>query len=175
MPDLVAPTVRLHAAWLDAHDEWGPGRHEDGFGLRPSDDVNSAVGFAAWLARLADESKPTQPSAADQARCIYRWIVEDGRVAGGIALRYGLGDYVRRFGHIGYGVRPSARRRGLASWALGRMLVEARGRGLERVLLVCAADNLASAKTIERCGGVLEDVRDTEHGRARHYWIETGG
>ncbi|MET8324312.1 hypothetical protein [Micromonospora sp. NPDC005189] len=23
MPELVAPTVRLHTAWLAAHDEWG--------------------------------------------------------------------------------------------------------------------------------------------------------
>jgi len=25
MPDLVAPTARLHIAWLEAHEEWGPG------------------------------------------------------------------------------------------------------------------------------------------------------
>ncbi|MGC5019314.1 hypothetical protein [Micromonospora sp. DT47] len=29
MPELVAPTVRLHAAWLEARDEWGPGALED--------------------------------------------------------------------------------------------------------------------------------------------------
>ncbi|MEU4715850.1 hypothetical protein AB0F73_19625 [Micromonospora purpureochromogenes] len=39
MPELIAPTVHLHAAWLEAHDEWGPGVHEDGFGLLPSDEV----------------------------------------------------------------------------------------------------------------------------------------
>src|SRR3954447_4029356 len=48
-----------------------------------------------------------------------RWIVEDGRVLGGIALRHIFDDDI---GHIRYGVRPSARRRGLAGWALGEML-----------------------------------------------------
>jgi hypothetical protein len=48
MPELIAPTTRLHAAWLEAHAEWGPGQHEDGFGLGPSDEVASPSGFAAW-------------------------------------------------------------------------------------------------------------------------------
>jgi hypothetical protein len=41
MPELIAPTACLHAAWLGAHAEWGPGAHEDGFGLLPSDEVDS--------------------------------------------------------------------------------------------------------------------------------------
>jgi predicted acetyltransferase len=31
--------------------------------------------------------------------------------------------------------------------------------------------HLASARVIEKSGGVLEDVRDTELGRTRRYWI----
>ena len=54
---------------------------------------------------------------------------------GGAALRYGDEDeYVRWAGHIGYGIRPSARRRGLATLAMNGLLDEARGRGMERVL-----------------------------------------
>ena len=161
MPDLIAPTTRLHSAWRDAHAEWGPGLHEDGFGLAPTDEVDSPTGFAAWIARLADES--------ERATC--RWIVEDDQVLGGIALRHEFNDYVQWAGHIGFGIRPSARRRGLASWALGRMLDEARVLGLDRVLVVSAANNVASAKTIERLGGAFEEVRDTKHGPVRRYWI----
>ena len=172
MPELIAPTARLHTAWLEARDEWGPGVHEDGFGLHPADEVDSPAGFAAWVARLADESDQTKAADAGQVRCTYRWIVEGDRVLGGIALRHEFNDFVLRLGHIGYGIRPSARRRGLATWALGRMLDEARVLGLDRVLIICEVDNVASAKTIERHGGVLEDVRDTEHGTVRRYWIE---
>jgi predicted acetyltransferase len=128
MPGLIAPSVRLHVAWLEAHEEWGPGVHEDGFGgLQPSDEVDSPAGFAAWVARLADQSDPAKAAAAGRVRCNYRWIVEGDQVLGGIALRHELNDLVMRMGHIGYGIRPSGRRRGLATWALGRMLDEALG------------------------------------------------
>ena len=52
------------------------------------------------------------------------------------------------------------------------MLGEARRLGLDRVLVVCEVDNAASAKTIERHGGVLDEVQDTEHGAVRRYWIK---
>ncbi|MBT2468122.1 GNAT family N-acetyltransferase [Streptomyces sp. ISL-66] len=170
MPELIAPTTRLHSAWLLARDEWGPGFHEDGFGLGPSDEVDSPDGFATWVARLTEESGP---KAVESGRgCTYRWIVECDRVHGGIALRHGLNDYVLQFGHIGYGIRPSSRRRGLATWALGRILDEARALGLDQVLIVCEVDNPASVKTIEHHGGVFEGVRETEHGPVRRYWIK---
>jgi predicted acetyltransferase len=166
MPELIVPAARLYSAWLEAHAEWGPGQHEDGFGLHPSDEVDTPTGFAAWLARLAEDS-----GAPERVRSLYRWIVEGAEVLGGIVLRLGPDDFVRWAGHVGYGIRPSARRRGLATWALGEILPEARALGLERVLIVCAADNLASARAIERTGGVLEGIRDTALGPARRYWI----
>lgn len=171
MPQLIAPTVRLHREWLEAHEEWGPGAHEDGFGLRPSDDVSSSAGFTAWVKRLHDASDPARARAAGRVPCMVRWIVEDGSVRGGIALRHGLNEQVLRLGHIGYGIRPSARGKGLATWAVGRMLDEARTLDLGRVLLVCEEDNVASARTIERLGGVLEDVQESGHGPVRRYWI----
>ncbi|SCF28255.1 GNAT family N-acetyltransferase [Micromonospora mirobrigensis] len=164
MPELVEPTVRLHAAWLDARDDWGPGLHEDGFGLRPSDEVDSPAGFAAWVARLTESARPADD---DRPRCTYRWIVEEGRVLGGIALRHQPSD----LGQIGYGIRPSARRRGLATWALGRMLDEARALGRDRLLIVCVTDNIASARTIERNGGVLEGVVASSLGPVRRYRV----
>ena len=47
MPELVLPTTRLHAAFLECRNDWGAGIHEDGFGLTEQDDVNSPAGFAA--------------------------------------------------------------------------------------------------------------------------------
>jgi predicted acetyltransferase len=172
MPELVAPTVGLHSAWLAAHAEWGPGQHEDGFGLSPADEVDTPAGFADWVARLTRESDPAQAVDPGRHRCIYRWLIERERVLGGIALRYGDSDFVRLAGHLGYGIRPSERRRGLASWAVGRMLDEARGLGLDRLLIVCAVDNVASARTIGCCGGVVEGIRDTAFGPSRRYWID---
>jgi predicted acetyltransferase len=170
MRQLILPTVDLHAAFLECRDDWGPGRHEDGFGLSAEDDVDSPDGFARWvhervrLTHTAGEPCPPEKHGSP------RWIVENGRVLGGIALRHIFDD---ELGHIGYGIRPSARRRGLASWALGEMLVEARAvLRVDRVLMPCLADNIASARTIERNGGVLEEIRRNKDGvAARRYWI----
>jgi predicted acetyltransferase len=102
----------------------------------------------------------------------YWWIAESDTYLGSITLRHALNEFLlRAAGNIGYGIRPSARRRGLATWALGAVLPEARALGLDRVLVTCENGNIASARTIENCGGVLEDVRDTELGRTRRYWI----
>lgn len=176
MPELIAPTVRLHAAWLEAHEEWGPGLHEDGFGLRTSDETGSPAGFATWVAGLVAQEDTARPARAGRVHCTYRWIVENGQVLGAIALRHEFSDFVRQAGHLGYGIRPSARRRGLASWALGEMLGEARSLGLDRVLIVCEAGNVTSARTIERHGAILEEmsleeIRQTSHGSFRRYWI----
>jgi len=159
VPDLVAPTTELHAAWLEAHREWGPGQHEDGFGLGLDDDVDTPDGFAAWVARMR-----VAPGSS------LWWIVEGDTVLGGIALRNPTNGEVPQHGHVGYGIRPSARGRGLATWALREIL--SRAAGLDRVLICCEAGNVASASVIERVGGVLEDVRETPVGRMRRYWVD---
>ncbi len=171
MPELVEPTTRLHAAWRAARDDWGPGIHEDGFGLLAEDDVETQDGFAGWVRRLRQESGTTVPPAAGRVHSTYWWIVEGDTLLGAIALRHQLNDLVLRVGQVGYGIRPSARGRGLAKWALGQVLSSARTHGLDRVLITCGDDNLASARVIEHHGGLLEDGRDTESGRIRRYWV----
>lgn len=171
MPELILPTTRLHAAFLDCRADWGPGQHEDGFGVAEDDDTGSPEGFATWVHDRLRFTHPAGTPCPEERHGSPRWIVEDGQVLGGIVLRHRFDDEV---GHLGYGIRPSARRRGLATWALREMLVEARAAlQVERVLVHCSVDNTASARTIERCGGVLDAIRDTPHGPMRRYWIDT--
>jgi predicted acetyltransferase len=172
VPELIAPTTDLYASWLAARDEWGRGTHQDGSGLRPSDDVDTIDGFAAWVDRLRRQGDESLPAEEGRVHATHWWIVEQGSYLGAISLRHRLNDFLLRAGgHIGYGVRPSARGRGVATWALGAVLPLAAGRGLDWVLVTCDEANPASARVIERNGGVLEDVRDTELGRTRRYWI----
>ncbi|TWP38315.1 GNAT family N-acetyltransferase [Leekyejoonella antrihumi] len=159
MLELVLPNVARRAAWQESHREWGPGQHEDGFGVGPNDEVDSVEGFGAWVDWL--HSRPGH----------LWWIVDEDAVLGGIVLRAHTDDWVQRVGHIGYGIRPSARGRGVATWALDQVLKRAGNLGLAQVLLVCRDENLASRKTIERCGGVLEQIVDDGRGLARRYWI----
>jgi predicted acetyltransferase len=169
VPELVLPTTRLHAAFLDCRDDWGPGLHEDGFGIGDDDDLDSPAGFAAWVHDRLGLTHPAGTPCPPDQHASPRWIVEDGQVLGGIALRHHFDD---QLGHIGYGVRPSARRAGLATWALGQMLVEAQQLAMDRVLLVCEGDNIASMKTIELNGGVPEPGSADGAGEMRRYWIE---
>lgn len=173
MPELIEPTTDLFAAFQDCRADWGPGYHEDGFGIDESDDLDSSTGFATWVQRMLSQIHPATTPCTDRPHWSPRWVVEDDQVLGGFALRHQFDDLR---GWIGYGVRPSARRRGLATWALGTMLNEAHDvLGLDRILMICAVDNVASARTIERCGGVLEGLRDTQLGTQRRYWIDMSG
>lgn len=172
MPKLIAPTVELHASFLEAREEWGEGAWLHGHGVRPTDDVVSAAGFERWVASLHDQEDESIPPTDGWVHCTYRWIVEDDRFLGAIALRHTLNDWLLQTGgHVGYGLRPTARGRGLAGWALGETLETARSFGLDRLLLTCHPDNTASARTIESHGGVLEDIRNTGPDRVKRYWI----
>lgn len=172
MPELIAPTARLHASWLESRDEFGRGVHQDGTGYGVAGDLDSAAGFAEWVRRLNAFEDPATELSPQLVHCTFRWIVEGDRYLGGIALRHEVNEWLLDIGgHIGYSVRPSARRRGVASWALGETLELARGRGLDRVLITCHVTNEASRRTIEKAGGVFEDIRGTGAEEVRRYWV----
>lgn len=171
-PQLVAPTAAMHASWLQAREEFGPGAHLDGAGVRDGDEVETPEGFETWTARLRAAADPSIGPPAGWVHSTYRWIVTDQTYQGTIDLRHDLNDFLLEGGgHIGYSVRPTARRQGLATWALGQTLQRASTLGLDRVLLTCDPDNDASVATIERNGGQLEDTRQTSIGPKRRYWI----
>lgn len=92
-------------------------------------------------------------------------------------IRHELNDFLLRIGgHIGYTVVPEFRRRGYATEMLRQSLAIARQRfELTRVLVTCDDNNVGSMRTIEKNGGVLENVvtgpdLDTPK---RRYWIDT--
>jgi predicted acetyltransferase len=93
------------------------------------------------------------------------WLVENGLEVVGVAnIRHSLTPALRvEGGNIGYGIRPSARGRGLGTILLSLALESARKLGLTEVLLTCGKDNMASARIIRRNGGVLESEEYLEH------------
>ena len=99
------------------------------------------------------------------------------RIVGRVSIRHELNPYLLRVGgHIGYTVVPEFRRRGYATAMLRLALEFARDTlGLDRVLVTCDDDNVGSIRTIEKNGGVLEDVvtGDDLAKPKRRYWIAT--
>jgi len=179
MFEIVPPNVAFHQSFLESHREWA-GAHQDGAAVFMADDVTSSEGFADWVGKLLDAESASEKDGI--VPCTYLWITEGLRYVGAIAFRHHLTPaLLNSGGHIGYGVRPSDRRRGAASWALRELLSrlavqgELGGALPDRVLLTCDDDNSASIRTIERCGGLLDDVRTGEDGRPfRRYWIDLG-
>jgi predicted acetyltransferase len=101
----------------------------------------------------------------------YLWMVDGETVVGRVSLRHELTPWLLEVGgHIGYAVRPSARRRGYASEALRLMLQVAAERGIDPALVTCDEDNVGSRRVIEANGGVLEDLR----GGKLRFWVPTG-
>lgn len=171
MIELVRPTVDLAASWWAMVDEFaGETMHGSGYHARDRQVLAEPDAFAAWVDWLGRQERADEPLPPERVPSSYRWIVEDGRVVGSIAVRHALTpSLVAEGGHIGYAVRPGSRRRGVAHTALGLALRIAARRGIDPVLVTCDATNTASARTIASCGGVLEDERD---GVLRH-WIRT--
>ena len=156
MLELVRPQAELYDEWSEAHREWGPGTHEDGFAIGEND-VDTERGFRAWVDRLLSDPGDLW------------WVVEDGRVLGGGTFRSLDDERVSRLGHVSYGIRPSARGRGVATWALGEMLDYGAKLGVDPVLAVCRDDNAGSIATLEHFGAVLRETTDDDGVRVRHY------
>lgn len=92
---------------------------------------------------------------------------------GAVNIRHSLNEHLLlNGGHIGDGVLPSERRKGIATAMIGLTLEECRKLGLDRVLMVCDRDNVASAKSILKNGGVLENEIVVDGVTEQRYWIE---
>ena len=81
------------------------------------------------------------------------------------------GNLTKKLGDIGYGVRHYERNKGYATTMLRYALSVCKEKGMDKVLLGCYKDNLASAATIKKNGGVLVDENDNyNEGRISQYY-----
>ncbi len=103
------------------------------------------------------------------------WLVEGEKFIGWLDIRHRLNDHLREIGgHIGYTIRPSERGKGYGNKILELALPKARELGITKIRITCSADNIASARIIEKNGGVFEGTATTPEGVVkRRYWITT--
>ena len=91
---------------------------------------------------------------------------------GAVNIRHRLSEsLLRDGGHIGDGIRPSERGKGMGTQMVGLALAECDKLGIRNVLMCCNKDNIASAKTIRRNGGILENEIVEDGAVVQRYWI----
>jgi predicted acetyltransferase len=97
---------------------------------------------------------------------------DNNKLIGLLSIRYELTENLtKKYGDIGYGVRPSERNKGYATTMLYYALSVCKDKGKDNVLLGCYKDNLASAATIKKNGGVLVDENDNyNEGKISQYY-----
>lgn len=101
------------------------------------------------------------------------FAVENDEIVWAIDIRFHIDHPVLKYHgwHIWYGVAPEYRRKWYATKMLWLALQECKNIGLEKVLLTCDTDNIASAKTIEKNGWILQDIILWEWVKNSRYWI----
>ena len=92
---------------------------------------------------------------------------------GAVNIRHYLNDtLIFAGGHIGDGIRPNERGKGLGTEMVALALDECRKLGIRDVLMCCDKSNSASARTIEKNGGILENEVWDEGVPVLRYWIK---
>ena len=97
---------------------------------------------------------------------------ERNMIVGAVNIRHYLNEaLLLNGGHIGDGVRPSERRKGIATKMIALALKECRKLNIDKVLMVCDKENIASAKSIQNNGGILENEIEINGIVEQRYWI----
>ena len=92
---------------------------------------------------------------------------------GAVNIRHYLNEkLLHDGGHIGDGIRPSERGKGYGTQMIALALQECDRLGIRRVLMCCDRDNVASARTIQKNGGILKKKIDDDGVPVQRYWIE---
>ena len=131
--------------------------------------------FSRYLEVLADQERGANlPPNHVPTTFLFAFVAT--RIVGRVSIRHSLNEFLERVGgHIGYVVVPKFRRLGYATTILRLSVQIAREKlGIGRILVTCDDDNIGSIRTIEKNGGILENVisgPDLDKPK-RRYWIE---
>lgn len=111
--------------------------------------------YEGWLDKIDYEytMEPTEKKVPAETYFLVRY--SDNKIIGMINIRLCLNDNLeKRGGHIGYGIRPTERRKGYNKINLYLGLLVCKRHGISVVKLDCDEDNLGSKKTMEALGGI---------------------
>ena len=160
------PTIEDEANLIEyvaEHQEHGENSISASLGLPVMD-------YQEWVAMV---QKNASIGSADWGKSLLYLCCDNGKIVGLLSIRYELSENLsNQYGDIGYGVRPTERRKGYAAKMLFHALEICKIKGMKKVILGCYQDNVASAATIKSCGGVLISENDNyKKGRISQYYL----
>ena len=167
---LSKPTMELKGEYLSFYNEW----KESGEEMIPWVIQRDPSNFNEMLQFLYDHEVGNNLQEGWVKDSTYWLINGDRKVIGVVNIRHQLTDFLlNRGGHIGYGIRPSERRKGYATKLLSLALEKAKEIGIEKALVVCDKGNIGSFRTIVKNGGVEDiDFIEEDGNIVKRFWIE---
>lgn len=130
-----------------------------------------------WLNHLAVmEHVDTCPKGRVPSSIYLAVRISDDKVVGIIDLRHHIDHPILGLwgGHMGYTVRRDERNKGYAKEMVRLNLENCRKRHMDKVMITCSRDNIASEKVILANGGVFEREVLVDGEWIRRYWVEVG-
>lgn len=166
---LIEPTLELEKQYMDYITEW-ENKDEK---IVPSATKRNGRDYIDLLEEWKRSKTEEVYALGFVPSTLYFLVDENHRIYGAIHIRHELNDFLLSYGgHIGYGIRPSERKKGYASKMLSMALPKVKELGIKRALITCDKENIGSAKTILNNGGVLENEILQEGELTQRYWIE---
>ena len=127
--------------------------------------LDSSETYEIWLENTLYSHNGGQRPNRVSASTYFLIDKDTDEILGMINIRHKLNDYLitNGYGHIGYSIRPSKRRKGYATKLLELGLDVCKERNISEVMIGCYKDNIGSKKTIENNGGkLIKEFRDSD-------------
>jgi len=164
---LIKPTMDLKSAYLEMVNEWVLAKEK----LVPFSLEYDTSDFKKFI----EMNQLAEIVAAEGFVCHSTfWLLNDKHtIVGTSNIRHSLTDKLLiQNGHIGYGIRPSQRKKGFATNILELSLREAKRLGIKKALLTCDKDNIGSKKVIQKNGGQFRREEIVEGKLSLSFWID---